>query len=174
LELVEVDAGEPGERLLHDVFRFGGVTEHAPGEPEHPAAVVAPYGVEARVRVRSGLQGSSFRIHGSSAPRPTVVLLLSRRGSGPERDIAWPRHVSAACVVATGMHHNDTNPPAISVRGLSKTWAGGVEAVKGIDFDVATGEVFGLLGPNGAGKSTTIGMLTTTVVPSGGHARLAG
>ena len=37
------------------------------------------------------------------------------------------------------MHDNDTNPPAISVRGLGKTWAGGVEAVKGIDFDVASG-----------------------------------
>ncbi len=77
------------------------------------------------------------------------------------------------------MHHdhmniNDTNPPAISVRGLSKTWAGGVEAVKGIDFDVATGEVFGLLGPNGAGKSTTVGMLTTTVRPTSGSARLYG
>ena len=72
------------------------------------------------------------------------------------------------------MDHNDTNPPAISVRGLTKTWAGGVEAVKGIDFDVATGEVFGLLGPNGAGKSTTVGMLTTTVRPTSGSARLHG
>src|ERR687885_362156 len=42
------------------------------------------------------------------------------------------------------------------------------------DFDVAPGEVFGLLGPNGAGKSTTIGMLTTTLVPTSGTARLAG
>jgi ABC-2 type transport system ATP-binding protein len=49
-----------------------------------------------------------------------------------------------------------------------------VEAVKGIDFAVAPGEVFGLLGPNGAGKSTTIGMLTTTIAPTGGTARLAG
>jgi ABC-2 type transport system ATP-binding protein len=62
----------------------------------------------------------------------------------------------------------------IEVRQLSKTYPGGVEAVKAIDFDVAAGEVFGLLGPNGAGKSTTIGMLTTTVVPTGGTARLAG
>ena len=46
--------------------------------------------------------------------------------------------------------------------------------MKGIDFEVATGEVFGLLGPNGAGKSTTIGMLTTTVAPTSGTARLAG
>src|ERR1700716_1273850 len=64
--------------------------------------------------------------------------------------------------------------PAVEVEGLSKTYAGGVQAVKGIDFDVAPGEVFGLLGPNGAGKSTTIGMLTTTVAPTGGSARLAG
>jgi ABC-2 type transport system ATP-binding protein len=64
--------------------------------------------------------------------------------------------------------------PTIEVRGLTKTYPGGVEAVKGIDFDVAGGEVFGLLGPNGAGKSTTIGMLTTTVRPTSGSARLAG
>jgi ABC-2 type transport system ATP-binding protein len=64
--------------------------------------------------------------------------------------------------------------PAIEVRALRKVYRGGVEAVKGIDFEVAHGEVFGLLGPNGAGKSTTIGMLTTTVVPTSGSARLAG
>jgi ABC-2 type transport system ATP-binding protein len=62
----------------------------------------------------------------------------------------------------------------IEVRDLRKTYPGGVEAVRGIDFDVEPGEVFGLLGPNGAGKSTTIGMLTTTVAPTGGRARLAG
>ena len=64
--------------------------------------------------------------------------------------------------------------PAIAVRGLSKTYPGGVEAVKSIDFEVAPGETFGLLGPNGAGKSTTIGMLTCTVAPTGGSALLAG
>ena len=46
--------------------------------------------------------------------------------------------------------------------------------MRGIDFQVDAGEVFGLLGPNGAGKSTTIGMLTTTIVPTGGSARVAG
>ena len=63
---------------------------------------------------------------------------------------------------------------AVEVDGLAKTYPGGVEAVKGVDFNVAAGEVFGLLGPNGAGKSTTIGMLTTTVAPTSGSARLAG
>src|SRR4051794_20318365 len=63
---------------------------------------------------------------------------------------------------------------AISVSGLRKTYPGGVEAVKGVDFDVGAGEVFGLLGPNGAGKSTTVGMLSTTVAPSAGTALGAG
>jgi ABC-2 type transport system ATP-binding protein len=64
--------------------------------------------------------------------------------------------------------------PAIDVRNLRKIYPGGVEAVKSIAFEVAAGEVFGLLGPNGAGKSTTIGMLTTTIVPTSGSARVAG
>ena len=62
----------------------------------------------------------------------------------------------------------------IEVTQLGKTYPGGVEAVKAIDFEVRAGEVFGLLGPNGAGKSTTIGMLTTTIEPTSGSARLAG
>jgi ABC-2 type transport system ATP-binding protein len=68
-------------------------------------------------------------------------------------------------------------PPAaaasISVRGLTKSY-GEIEAVRGIDFDVAPGEIFGFLGPNGAGKSTTISMLCTLVKPTGGTATVAG
>jgi ABC-2 type transport system ATP-binding protein len=63
---------------------------------------------------------------------------------------------------------------AIEATALRKTYPGGVEAVRGIDLEVAPGEVFGLLGPNGAGKSTTVGMLTTTILPTSGTARLAG
>ena len=62
----------------------------------------------------------------------------------------------------------------IEVEDLAKQYPNGVEAVKGVNFVVEPGEVFGLLGPNGAGKSTTIGMLTTTVTPTRGTARLAG
>jgi len=63
--------------------------------------------------------------------------------------------------------------PAIAVEGLAKRY-GDLEAVKGIGFEVAPGEVFGFLGPNGAGKTTTIGMLCTLVRPTGGAGRVAG
>jgi ABC-2 type transport system ATP-binding protein len=49
-----------------------------------------------------------------------------------------------------------------------------IEAVRGIDFEVAEGELFGLLGPNGAGKTTTIKMLITLLIPTGGKARVLG
>ncbi|MEV4008526.1 ATP-binding cassette domain-containing protein [Actinomadura sp. NPDC049753] len=63
--------------------------------------------------------------------------------------------------------------PAVEVDGLTKRF-GDVEAVRGIDFAVRPGEIFGFLGPNGAGKSTTINMLCTLLRPSGGSARVAG
>ena len=63
--------------------------------------------------------------------------------------------------------------PAVSVDGLVKRYDE-LEAVRGIDFEVNAGEVFGFLGPNGAGKSTTINMLCTLVRPSAGSARVAG
>ena len=63
---------------------------------------------------------------------------------------------------------------AIETDQLTKTYPGGVEAVKGISLAVPPGEVFGLLGPNGAGKSTTVGMLTTTITPTSGRALVAG
>ncbi|HEX6024149.1 MAG TPA: ATP-binding cassette domain-containing protein [Solirubrobacter sp.] len=62
---------------------------------------------------------------------------------------------------------------AIEVNDLSKSF-GDVEAVRGVSFDVATGEVFGFLGPNGAGKTTTINMLCTLARPTGGSAHVAG
>jgi ABC-2 type transport system ATP-binding protein len=65
----------------------------------------------------------------------------------------------------------------IDSRGLARTFKtrkGVVEAVRGVDFDVAEGELVGFLGPNGAGKTTTLRMLTTLLVPTAGTATVAG
>jgi len=68
---------------------------------------------------------------------------------------------------------NGSTAPAIVVRQLDKRF-GEVHAVRGVDFEVATGEVFGFLGPNGAGKTTTINMLCTLAKPTSGTASVAG
>src|SRR5215813_2909111 len=63
---------------------------------------------------------------------------------------------------------------ALSVRGLTKTYRNGVEALKGIDLDVEEGDFFALLGPNGAGKTTLIGIITSLVNKTAGEARVFG
>jgi ABC-2 type transport system ATP-binding protein len=94
--------------------------------------------------------------------------------SHPSVEVRQTGDEPQAADVTAGCDQEELKMHAIEVQGLRKTYPGGVEAVKGIDFDVPAGEVFGLLGPNGAGKSTTVGMLTTTVRPTAGTARLAG
>jgi len=81
-------------------------------------------------------------------PQLTTDLTTRRDGAGPRR-------------------------PAIAVEGLAKSF-GEIEAVRGVDFTVAAGEVFGFLGPNGAGKTTTINMLCTLTRPTAGGATVAG
>jgi ABC-2 type transport system ATP-binding protein len=61
---------------------------------------------------------------------------------------------------------------ALQIRGLTKVYGNGFEALKGIDLDVAEGDFFALLGPNGAGKSTTIGIICSLVRKSGGTVRV--
>ncbi len=63
---------------------------------------------------------------------------------------------------------------ALSIRGLTKTYGNGFQALQGIDLDVAEGDFFALLGPNGAGKSTTIGILSTLVTKSSGTVSVFG
>lgn len=60
------------------------------------------------------------------------------------------------------------------LRKAFKTRRGSVEAVRGVELAVDSGEVFGFLGPNGAGKTTTVRMLATLLPPSGGRATIAG
>jgi ABC-2 type transport system ATP-binding protein len=69
----------------------------------------------------------------------------------------------------------------IKTKGLRKSFTVGkgrkvmkVDAVRGVDLDVAEGEIFGFLGPNGAGKTTTLRMLSTLITPDGGEAMVAG
>ena len=63
---------------------------------------------------------------------------------------------------------------ALSIKNLRKTYKTGVEAVKGIDLDIAEGDFFGLLGPNGAGKTTTIGIVTGLVNKTSGDVSVFG
>src|SRR5687767_9867585 len=74
------------------------------------------------------------------------------------------------------MNQNGDGParaPAVEARGLVKTYDD-IEAVRGVDLLVESGEVFGFLGPNGAGKSTTVKMLTTLLTITSGSAAVAG
>ncbi len=61
---------------------------------------------------------------------------------------------------------------AIAARDLRRTFKGEIDAVRGIDLDVAPGEIFGFLGPNGAGKTTTVRMLCTLLPPTSGSAQV--
>ena len=67
-----------------------------------------------------------------------------------------------------------SSAPALVVDNLRKTYANGVEALKGVSLTVEPGDFFALLGPNGAGKSTLIGILSSLVNASGGDARVFG
>ncbi|NZA24983.1 ABC transporter ATP-binding protein [Luteimonas sp. SJ-92] len=64
--------------------------------------------------------------------------------------------------------------PALSVRELRKTYAGGVEALKGVSLDVDPGDFYALLGPNGAGKSTLIGIVSSLVNKTSGEVSVFG
>ncbi|RMH39040.1 MAG: ABC transporter ATP-binding protein, partial [Gammaproteobacteria bacterium] len=63
---------------------------------------------------------------------------------------------------------------ALEISGLKKTYQNGVQALRGIDLQIAPGDFFALLGPNGAGKSTTIGILASLVTKTAGEVRIFG
>ena len=94
------------------------------------------------------------------------------------RGRAWPVSTGAA-LAGRLWHHQPMQTtaigaePVIRVRGLVKRY-GDLVAVDGIDFDVASGEIFGLLGPNGAGKTTTVEILEGLRSPDAGEATVLG
>jgi ABC-2 type transport system ATP-binding protein len=65
-------------------------------------------------------------------------------------------------------------PIAVQCRDLRKTYDGKVEAVRGLNLEIQTGECFGLLGPNGAGKTTTIEILEGLLAPTSGEVSILG
>jgi ABC-2 type transport system ATP-binding protein len=64
--------------------------------------------------------------------------------------------------------------PILSIRGLTKVYSSGTQALKPIDLDIKRGEIFALLGPNGAGKTTMISIICGIVRPSGGEVLIDG
>jgi ABC-2 type transport system ATP-binding protein len=64
--------------------------------------------------------------------------------------------------------------PILSVSGLTKRYAGGFTALKGVDLEIRTGEIFALLGPNGAGKTTLISIICGIINPTEGQITAAG
>ena len=63
---------------------------------------------------------------------------------------------------------------AVSIRAVFKTYPNGVEALRGVDLTVGTGEIFGVLGPNGAGKTTLLNIMSTLLLPESGEVRILG
>jgi ABC-2 type transport system ATP-binding protein len=117
--------------------------------------------------VREILGGAGLRVDGMRAAPPTLentfVAIL--------RNLEQEREVPPFPGGRNGAHAEGA--VAIGARGLRKTF-GTFTAVKGLDLEVAYGEVYGLLGANGAGKTTTIKMLCGLVEPSEGDVQLAG
>jgi ABC-2 type transport system ATP-binding protein len=70
--------------------------------------------------------------------------------------------------------HSPIAQPIISISNLSKTYATGFHALKGVDLEIRRGEIFALLGPNGAGKTTLISIVCGIVNPSAGRVTVAG
>src|ERR1035438_1185921 len=118
-------------------------------------------GVLAAVSPRPSRLGSAW----TSRRRVRVATQASAEGAGAPAPAGAPGNRGAAALEAP--------PPAVVVSGLTKSY-GDIEAVRGIDFEVAAGETFGFLGPNGAGKSTTIKILCTLARPTTGRASVAG
>ena len=91
--------------------------------------------------------------------------------------IPGPRRPPRAAPAGSAFAHRTTAAAmqsVISVANLSKTYASGFKALKGVDLEIRRGEIFALLGPNGAGKTTLISIICGIVVPSAGSVTVDG
>src|SRR4029453_4273406 len=84
--------------------------------------------------------------------------------------------IGAATVIHELRDQKETAPPqaVISISGLTKTYASGLQALRGIDLEIQKGEIFALLGPNGAGKTTLISIVCGIVTATSGTVRAGG
>jgi len=102
-------------------------------------------------------------------------LCLSRRGS--VQAFCW-RSISTiflfSRIITFHSFRADHRMHALQVNNLTKTYAGGVEALKGISLNVEEGDFFAFLGPNGAGKSTLIGIISSLVNATSGEIKVFG
>ena len=106
-----------------------------------------------------------------------LKLLIDNPGmtlcAGHDRRSLHPQKQAGEAMSAIATQPSAARRPAIAVENIVKRY-GDFEAVKGITFEVADGEIFGLLGPNGAGKSTLIRMMTTLIPVTSGKAIIGG
>ena len=154
-----------------------------------PAAVLASPLLRARQtgEALADATGAPLRVEPRLAPGATLDELREAL-AGCDSPVATVGHQPDCSEIALALTGSDPGfapgsmsvlrsrwsvQPAIRVRGLVKSY-GGVEAVRGIDFDVLPGEVFGLLGPNGAGKTTTVEILEGYRPRDGGEVSVLG
>src|SRR5262249_28997580 len=140
----------------------------APARAAHGGAGTHRSPARARAPSRGRARAPAARAHGDAQARPAQDprARRPRRRRVPARRRAGSERRAVAVTTAAGS-------PALLVDDLVVRF-GELEAVGGVSFAVARGEVFGLLGPNGAGKTTTIRVLTTLLPPTAGRALVAG
>src|SRR4029453_13927991 len=146
---------------------------------EHPLAVLGGLEEEAGERLPGfGGKGSLARARGASGHEASVPDGARKVQCIQSSRFLDTCHISSICGILVRSANmevpmSNANDPAIAVRGLEKRF-GDLEALAGIDFEVAPATVFGLLGPNGAGKTTAVRILTTILEPDGGTAEVLG
>jgi len=113
-----------------------------------------------------------------------LMMRFRREGLIPERAaVTALTHAQQTAVPTRGgvksalapLHRKTIDPtkPLLEIRGLRKSF-GGIQAVRGIDFDIMPGSIVGIIGPNGSGKTTFFNLITGLTQPDGGKVRLAG